>query len=57
MAELDNRSMKNIKDLVGLDGEGFKATYNYREDNLFFIDNKNENKKLYSISLTEEDEE
>ena len=49
--------MKNIKDLVGLDGEGFKATYNHREDNLFFIDNKNENKKLYSISLTEEDEE
>ena len=57
MAELDNRSMKNIKDLVGLDGEGFKATYNHREDNLFFIDNKNENKKLYSISLTEEAEE
>ncbi|MEF3691547.1 MAG: WD40 repeat domain-containing protein [Candidatus Moraniibacteriota bacterium] len=56
ITELDNRSMKNIENLVDLVGEGTKATYSHREENLFFIDSKNENKKLYSISLTEEDE-
>lgn len=57
IVELDNRSIKNINDLVSLNLEDFKATYNNREDNLFFINKNNENKKLYSISLTEEDEE
>lgn len=57
IVELDNRSIKNINDLVGLNLDEFKATYNQREDNLFFINKKEENKKLYSISLTEEDEE
>lgn len=57
IAELDNRSIKNINDLVNNNLDDFKATYNQREDNLFFVDRKGEVKKLCSISLTEEDEE
>jgi len=57
IVELDNRSIKNINDLVNLNVDDFKATYNTREDNLFFIDKNDEINKLYSISLAEENEE
>ncbi|KKP67066.1 MAG: hypothetical protein UR66_C0023G0001, partial [Candidatus Moranbacteria bacterium GW2011_GWE1_35_17] len=57
IVELDNRSLKNISDLVSINSTKVKATYNLREDNLFFIDNASEIDKLYSISLTEETEE
>lgn len=57
IVELDNRSMKNINDLANLNIDKFKATYNTREDNLFFINKKDQVKKLYSISLAEENED
>ncbi|HBI17213.1 MAG TPA: hypothetical protein DDY52_03660 [Candidatus Moranbacteria bacterium] len=57
IVELDNRSLKNISDLVSINSNKIKATYNLREDNLFFIDKASEIDKLYSISLTEETEE
>lgn len=57
IAELDNRSLKNINDLISFNSDKAKATYNLREDNIFFIDKLENNKGLYSISLTEETEE
>lgn len=57
IVELDNRSLKNINDLISLNSDKVKATYNLREDNLFFIDKLNNVNGFYSISLTEEIEE
>lgn len=57
IVELDNRSSKNINDLISFNSDKSKVTYNLREDNLFFIDKINDKNGLYSISLTEENEE
>ena len=57
LVELDNRSMRNINDLVNLDLDNFRATYTTRDDNLFFVNNKDNVNKLFSISLTEENGE
>ena len=57
IVELDNRSLRNINDLVSFDSDKTKANYNLREDNLFFIDRSGDTSGLYSISLTEETEE
>jgi len=54
IVELDNRSVKNINDLVTLNLDNFKSTYNTREDNLFFIDKNSDVNSLQSISLVEE---
>lgn len=57
IVELDNRSLKNINNLVTLKDNVTKANYNVREDNLFYIDKAIEAGGLCSISLTEENKD
>lgn len=54
IAELDNRSFKNINDLIVFDCDKPKVNYTHKEDNIFFIDKLNNVNILNSISLIEE---
>ncbi|EKE21223.1 MAG: hypothetical protein ACD_7C00307G0002 [uncultured bacterium] len=54
IAELDNRSLKNINDLVSFDCDKSKVNYINRDDNIFFMDKAEDVSGLYSISLIEE---
>lgn len=55
IAELDHRSSRNIHDIFKLNKNKLKVTYTTRDDNVFFIDSKdNADNNLFSISLEEE---